>query len=185
MTEINEKITRRKNNGKKSIIKSNLTEKKNNKRKHETGKNISPETRHEVIKFLYYYQHKNMSEIATELTVDKSTICRDMKKIRENFKLNPLDIDELAAVIRFRCEKRQKELILIYEKSPNPYVRISCLRQCREEDRNLIDLLGSIGSLRQSPVYAEKKLPIQIILTNEKPESMRPRKEDKGTSSVK
>ena len=97
-----------------------------------------------------------MLEIATELKVDKSTICRDMKKIKEDFVLRKLNLDEMAAIIRFRADKRQKELLKIYEKYPNPYVRISCLRHMREEDKNLIDLLRSIGDLRKNPVNAER-----------------------------
>ena len=142
-----------------------------NQKEKQSRKGLTPNVRLEVVKIMFYFEHKSVTEIATELGVDKSTICRDLKKIKEDFQLKKLDVDEMAAVIQLRANIRQRELLKIYHAYPNPNVRISCLRHMREEDKNLIDLLRSLGELRKNPLHHEEKKPIHIIYTNEKPPS--------------
>ena len=103
----------------------------------------------------FQFANLNASGIAKNLGVDVSTISRDLKKIGKDMTLNPVNLDELSSILQFRVERRQQELMKIYQKSSNPYVKIGCLSQMRGEDKCLIDILTAMTKLYEAPAMSE------------------------------
>ena len=88
--------------------------------KEEVKEKLRPEARLEVVKVFRYFANLSASQIAKNLGVDVSTISRDIKKIGKDFAVNTIHLDELSSILQFRAEKRQQELMKIYQDSRNP-----------------------------------------------------------------
>lgn len=117
----------------------------------ENKEKLKPMARLEIVKVLKYFANLSASQIAKQLGVDVSTISRDIKKIGKDFAVNTVHLDELSSILQFRAEKRQQELMKIYQDSRNPNVKLGALKNMREEDKCLIDILTAMTKLHEIP----------------------------------
>jgi hypothetical protein len=106
-------------------------------------------------------------EMADKLGVHKETIFRDVKKIRKEWsqQVSSIDLNELVGQLRHEANLRKRRLYdtmqdketkneqgkTISSIPATPYVKISCLKAMREEDRQLVDLLQSVGKIYKAP----------------------------------
>jgi predicted DNA-binding protein YlxM (UPF0122 family) len=138
----------------------------------------------------YMVRGWSADDLAELFSMSKSSIEKDMKKIREQL-WRDVQSDEgaqrlleyIVAELRLRGEEIDRELWQLYFKTRNDAVKLGCLKALEERNYKYVSVMQSLGLLKKAPEKLEVESTMEVNIDDSLKESIKKLIRERHSSS--